>query len=130
MAAGGRHEKAPARNRGAVHVLAGTADSSFRDREPIEDAAVCRSSATAGCYGPAVLPDDIVRTDASQFLRRGVSGFSLMFLAMQLLVDFQRVCWEFAMSRWELVQIAFFGLATSTALTALVGGAIYVAVAH
>jgi hypothetical protein len=34
------------------------------------------------------------------------------------------------MSRWELVQIAFFGLATSTALTALVGGAIYVAVAH
>ena len=34
------------------------------------------------------------------------------------------------MSRWELVQIAFFGLATSTVLTALVGGAIYVAVAH
>ena len=107
--------------------LVGTADSSFRDHEPIEDAAVCRSCATAGCRGPTVLPDDIVRTDASQFLRRGVSGFSLMFLAMQLLVDFEWVCWEFAMSRWELV---LFGLATSTALTALLGGAIYVAVAH
>jgi len=130
VAAGGRHKKAPARTGAQSMFLVGTADSSFRDHEPIEDAAVCRSCATAGCRGPTVLPDDIVRTDASQFLRRGVSGFSLMFLAMQLLVDFQRVCWEFAMSRWELVQIAFFGLATSTALTALVGGAIYVAVAH
>ena len=39
-----------------------------------------------------------------------------------------RGCSVSPMSRWELVRIAFLGLATSTALTALVLGAVYAAV--